>query len=191
MDSECAAKAAWNRSRIELPDADPTASATLPVSRLERMLARRQLTGTEFHLAQLFQANPCRAEVLNGYYRVVAGIVLDGKTAEELADPRVGRTKGVAEVMRKLRLGLRLMRDHYLPEDGEKEKYEGYGTPKERTLLAQQAYSAQMHRASAIRQAWRSMPKARRRMLFTGAGADDRATVRARPPKKRAKSLKF
>jgi hypothetical protein len=182
MDTESAAKAEWNRARVELPDADPNPRPELPKSRLGEMLARQQLTDGEYHLAEIFRANPCGPKVLNGYYFVVKGIVLEDRSAEDLADPRVARSKGIAEVMRKLRLGLRLMVDYYLPEaDDESEKHEGYGTPKRRTLMAQQLWVANMRRASAIKQAWRSMPNARRKMMSNDTGANDMPKVKVLP----------
>lgn len=277
MDYESAAKAAWNRKRVELPDADPTAKATLPVTRLEEMLSRGQLTDSELHLALMFRANPCGRKVLKGYYAVVVGIVLHDKPAGELADPRVDRSKGIAEVMRKLRTGLRLMVDHYLPSEPDEDevaqqrhdaetlrqtdfykrlqehernsdyrdpsggyfdlapqpasetfgthystepysaefghcgrsplsigycdevlpvsidahvrawfsrKPDAYGARKWRGQMAQQMWSAQMRRASLIKAAYRSMPKARRRMLVTGAGANDAATYRVKAARK-------
>ena len=81
-----------------------------------------------------------------GLYNVVAGIVLHNKPAGALADPRVNRPKGIAEVMRKLRVGLRLLVDHYLPEP----KHEVYGGPEWRTKMAKRLYSAQMARARSI-----------------------------------------
>ena len=192
MDTESAAKAEWNRARVELPDAEPGAKATLPRTRLEEMLARRQLTDSEYALAIMFQSNPCGRAVLKGYYAIVVGIVLHDKPAEALADPRSGRSKGIDEVMRKLRIGLRLMTDHYyLPDDDGNETLEGYGTPKWRTLQAKQIWSADMHRASMIKQAWRSMPKARRRMLFAGEGANDVPRPRLKAHPKEGNSLKF
>jgi hypothetical protein len=101
------------------PIVDPSAKAAMPRARLDEMLARNQLTGSEYALALMFQANPCGASVLKGYYAIVVGIVIHDRPAEELADPRVGRSRGIKEVMRKLQLGLRLMVDHYLPEDSE------------------------------------------------------------------------
>ena len=62
---------------------------------------------------------------------------------------------------------LRLLAGHYFPP---RKELEGHGTPEERTLLAQQMWSAQMHRASMIKQWWRSAPKTRRRMLVEGSG---------------------
>ena len=92
MDSEGAAKAAWNRARVELPDAGPAAKATLPRTRLDEMLARGQLTGSEYHLALMFRADPCGTKVLKGFYAIVVGIVLRELPAEVLADPAsVGR----------------------------------------------------------------------------------------------------
>jgi hypothetical protein len=171
---ESAAKAAWNGARVELPDADPHSRPELPKTRLDEMLARRQLTDSEYHLALMFKAEPCGTKVLNGYYFILKGIVLEDRAAGDLADSRVGRSKGVAEVMRKLRHGLRLMVDHYLPDsDDEDDKREGYGTLKWRTLMAKQLWSANMHRASAIKQAWRSMPSARRKMMVTDTGGND------------------
>ena len=82
--------------------------------------------------------------------------------------------------MRKLRIGLRLTADHYLPEEIAEERQEGHGTPKWRTLQAKQLWSANMHRASSIKQAWRSAPKARRTMQVEGAGANDAATINAK-----------
>jgi hypothetical protein len=224
------------------PIVDPSAKATLPRTRLDEMLARQQLTGSEYALAVMFQERPCGPSVLRGYYATVVGIVLDGKAAGELADPRVSRPKGIDEVMRKLRIGLRLMVDHYLPEDGHPDEVEAtrldpelykrlqeherdfsgynapsrdrkwshvigrdrgvgrlpdgrieferliplsidahvsawrsrkpgnYGGPIWRGKMAKRAWSAQMHRASAIKQSWRSMPKKRLSMLADGAG---------------------
>jgi hypothetical protein len=182
MDTESAAKAEWNRARAKLPDADPHSRPELPKSRLSEMLARQQLTDSEYDLALMLKTNPCGLKVLDGYYFVVKGVVLDDRSAEDLADPRVARSRGIAEVMRKLRLGLRLMVDHYLPEaDDESEKHEGYGTPKRRTSMAQQLWLANMRRASSIKEAWRSMPKARRKMMFADEGANDMPKVKVRP----------
>ena len=124
MDSENAAKAAWNCARVELSDAAPSAKAALPRTRLQDTPARQQLTDSEFALALMFQANPCGLAVLKGYYTIVVGIVLRDMSAEALADTRVGRSKGIAEVMRKLRAGLRLMVERYLPEEVETERRE-------------------------------------------------------------------
>jgi hypothetical protein len=111
----------WAKGRPgdrELPPiVDPGAAATLPRTRLDEMHARGHLTGTEYALAVMFQERPCGASVLKGYYNVVVGIVLHGRAAGELADPRVARAKGIDEVMGKLRVGLRQMADHYLPDD--------------------------------------------------------------------------
>ena len=182
MGTESAAKAEWNRARVELPDADPHSRPELPKSRLSEMLARQQLTESEYDLALMFRANPCGLKVLNGYYAVVKGVALDDRSAQDLADPRVARSKGIAEVMRKLRHGLRLMVYHYLAErDDEDERRKGYGTPKWRTLTAQQLWLANMRRASSIKEAWRSMPKARRKMMFADAGANDMPKVKVRP----------
>jgi hypothetical protein len=181
MDTESAAKAEWNRARVKLPDAALHSRPELPKSRLSEMLARQQLTDSEYHLTEMFRANPCGFKVLNGYYFVVKGVVLDDRSAQDLADPRVHRTKGIAEVMRKLRHGLRLMVDHYLSKsDDENEKRQGYGTPKWRTLMAQQLWLANMRRASSIKEAWRSMPTARRKMMFNDAGANDMPKVKVR-----------
>jgi hypothetical protein len=116
----------WADSRggaLELPPiADPDAKATLPRTRLDEMHARGHLTGTEYAIALAFQVAPCGASVVGGYYAIAIGIVLHGKTAGEMADPRVGRSKGIEEVMCKLRLGLRLMADHYFPLEKEHDK---------------------------------------------------------------------
>jgi hypothetical protein len=113
----------WADSRggaLELPPiADPDAKATLPKTNLDEMHARGHLTGTEYAIALAFQTTPCGASVVKGYYAIVIGVVLHGKTAGEIADPRVGRSKGIEEVMCKLRLGLRLMADHYFPPEEE------------------------------------------------------------------------
>jgi len=165
LDLEKAANAPLNRARVVLPD-DPKAKGTLARTRLDEMVAREQLTGSEYELALMFKANPCSRDVLGGFYNIVAGVVLHDKQASALADHRIGRSKGIAEVMRKLRLGLRLMVDHYLPEP----KREVYGGPEWRTQMAKQLYSAQMHRASMIRRYWRSMPKPRTQMMVNGKG---------------------
>jgi hypothetical protein len=116
----------WADSRggaLELPPiADPDAKATLPRTPLDEMHARGQLTDSEYAIALAFQTAPCGASVVKGYFAIVVGIVLHGKTAGEIADPRVGRSKGIEEVMRKLQLGLRLMVDHYFPPEKEPEK---------------------------------------------------------------------
>jgi hypothetical protein len=116
----------WADSRggaLELPPiADPDAKATLPRTPLDEMHARGQLTDSEYAIALAFQTAPCGASVVKGYCAIVVGIVLHGKTAGEIADPRVGRSKGIEEVMRKLQLGLRLMVDHYFPPEKEPEK---------------------------------------------------------------------
>ena len=83
------------------------------------MHARGHLTGCEYAIALAFQTAPCGVSVVKGYFAIVVGIVLHGKTAGEMADPRVGRSKGIEEVMCKLRLGLRLMVDHYFPPEKE------------------------------------------------------------------------
>ena len=57
------------------PIADPSAKATLPRTRLDEMLARQQLTGSEYELALMFQENPCGHSVLNGYYEIVVGVI--------------------------------------------------------------------------------------------------------------------
>jgi hypothetical protein len=177
MDTESAAKAAWNRTRVELPDAEPGAKATLPKTNIEKMLARGQLTHSEYALALRFEEKPCPRGFFKGrdvFYTIIVGIVLHQRTAEDLADPRVGRSKGIKEIMRKLRLGLRLMLDWYLPDDDD--DAEGYGTPEWRTMEAKKLWSANMRRASAIKRAWRSMPKARRQMM-----ASDMPYFRVRP----------
>jgi hypothetical protein len=181
--------AAWNRARVELPDGAPLSRPTLPKTRLDEMLARGQLTGSEYHLAQMFKDNPCGTKVLGAYYTVVRGIVLDDIPAEGLADPRVGRSKGISEVMRKLRIGLRLMADHYIPDRGP--NLEGRGDPEWRTLMAKQLWSANMRRASLIKQSCRSMPKPRRKMMVGGAGANDMATVGISSSQKDGRPLKF
>ena len=107
------------------------------------MLARKQITASEYELALMFQSKPCGREVLGGFYNVVASIVLQDKPAGALADPRVNRPKGIEEVMRKLRAGLRLLVDHYLPEP----EHEVYGAPEWRTKMAKRLYSAQIARA--------------------------------------------
>jgi hypothetical protein len=178
MGTESAAKAEWNRARVKLPDEDPHLRPELPKSRLGEMLARQQLTESEYALALMFKADPCGLKVLNGYYFIVKGVVLDDRSAEDLADPRVARSKGIAEVMRKLRYGLRFMLDHYLPEN---EKHEGYGTPTWRTQMAQKLWLANMLRASSIKEAWRSMPNARRKMMFADGDANDMPKVKVRP----------
>jgi hypothetical protein len=105
---------------LELPPiADPDAKATLPKTNLDGMHARGHLTGTEYAIALAFQTAPCGESVVGGYYAIVIGIVLHGRTAGEMADPRVGRSKGISEVMLKLQLGLRLMADHYFPPEKE------------------------------------------------------------------------
>jgi hypothetical protein len=178
VDGESAAKAAWNRARVELPDADPTAKSTLPKTRLEEMLTRGQVTDSECRLSLLFQATPCGRKALGGYYAVVHGILILDLPAEQIADPRLGRSKGIAEVMRKLRLGLRSLTTHYYVDDAD--EYD-YGSPKRRTMMAKQLWSANMRRASAIKEAWRSMPGTLRKMLKAEAGSNDMPRVKAAP----------
>ena len=95
----------------ELPDEEPGAKATLPKTNIEEMLARGQLTHSEYALALRFEEKPCPRSFFKGrdvFYTIIAGIVLRQRTAEDLADPRVGRSKGISEMMRKLRLGFAL-----------------------------------------------------------------------------------
>ncbi len=85
--------------------------------RLREMLSRRQIFSWQFAAAMRLQSElrPSHALEAIGPYgaREVGLIVLCGLSATDISDPRVARAKGIAEVTRKLRVGLDRLADHY------------------------------------------------------------------------------
>lgn len=87
--------------------------------RIDEMLAREQIGLAEHVAAVRFQREGDRRSALaalGGYGKLISAVLLNDKPAVALADPRIGRRKGLDEVMRKLRAGLQLLVRHYVTD---------------------------------------------------------------------------
>jgi hypothetical protein len=80
------------------------------LSGIEEMLARGQISDREHTAAIMFIRRP---DYLGPMRLPTERILMRGVTAESVADPRVGRTKGIDEVMRGLRGDLHVMAHFY------------------------------------------------------------------------------
>ena len=92
------------------PDARP---GTLPgeqLGRINAMLAQEQISGRQHTAAIRYMIRP---DYLGPLHHFVDRILFRKLSAERLADPRVGRTRGIGEVMRRFREGLDVLVEHY------------------------------------------------------------------------------
>jgi hypothetical protein len=114
-------------------------------NKVDEMLARGQITAREHTAAIMYMRWP---DYLGPLHRSVWLILFSSTSAEQLADPLVGRTNGIAEVMGRFRGGLRVLVEHY--GVGRRcDKVERKATL--RTLRARRLMRAALFRASEIK----------------------------------------
>lgn len=126
---------------------------TLPgerLARINKMFERRQISGRQHSAAIRYMLNP---DYLGPLHRFVDHILFRDLSAERLADPRVGRTRGIAEVMLQFKAGLDALVDHY--GIGKKQKCDRTKRKAAlRTLRGRQLMKCALDRGTAIKRAY-------------------------------------